>query len=418
MLNSAWEEMMKSLKDESGQVLVLSVLSMSLLIGFLALAVDVGTLFRAKRLMQTAADSAAIAGAQEYPYGDYQTAGRAAAAQNGVVVGTNGGDVTINAKPLSGPFLNQLGYVEAIVSQSQPTFFGKIFTGSMFRNSVAVTARAVATLGPGQGCIYTLGTSGTDISMSNGARLNAPGCGIFDNSGSTSPPAASVVGGATITAAAVGVVGAVSTNNGGAISPTAVTGIAPVSDPLASLQPPTFNVGSCLPDPVHGAFGNYSIGPGAGGSVCYNGLNIANGASVALAPGLYIINGAMTIAGGTTISGTGVTFYFPTPSGSFALNNGATLSLAAPTTGTYEGMLLWEASGNMNPINIAGGTSSTLKGVIYAPSAALSLSNNAGSQVYVDLVVNSLSIVGGANLQSYASLPGVSSPITGVRLVE
>src|ERR1700679_4257218 len=101
--------MMKSLKDESGQVLVLSVLSMSLLIGFLALAVDVGTLFRAKRMMQTAADRVAIAGAQEYPYGDYQTAGQAAAAQNGVVVGTNGGVVTINPAPLSGPFLNRAG---------------------------------------------------------------------------------------------------------------------------------------------------------------------------------------------------------------------------------------------------------------------------------------------------------------------
>jgi hypothetical protein len=213
-------------------------------------------------------------------------------------------------------------------------------------------------------------------------------------------------------------VGSVSTSNGGSISPTAVSGIAPVSDPLELLPSPTFNAGSCLPDPVHGAFGNYSIGPVSGGTVCYNGLNIANGASVTLAAGFYIINGAMTVAGGTTISGTGVTFYFPAPGGSFTLNNGATLSLVAPTTGTYEGMLIWEASGNVNPINIAGGTNSTLEGVIYAPSAALSLSNNAGSHVYVDLVVNSLSIVGGANLQSYASLPGVSSPITGVRLVE
>jgi hypothetical protein len=416
MLNCAWEEMMKSLKDESGQVLVLSVLSMSLLIGFLALAVDVGTLFRAKRMMQTAADCAAIAGAQEYPYGDYQTAGQAAAAQNGVVVGTNGGVVTINPAPLSGPFLNRAGYVEAIVSQSQPTFFGKIFTGSVFQNSVAVTARAVATLVPGQGCIYTLGTSITDISMSNGARLNVPGCGIFDDS--SSGTAASVIGGAKITAGSVGVVGGVSTNNGGTISPTAITGIAPVNDPLELLQSPTFNAGSCLPDPVHGAFGNYSIGPVSGGTVCYNGLNIANGASVTLAPGLYIINGAMTVGGGTSISGTGVTFYFPSPSGSFTLANGATLSLTAPTTGTYEGMLLWEASGNTNQMTFAGGTISTLEGVIYAPSAQLSLTNGVVTTVYVDLVVNSLSISGNNSFQSYASLPGVSSPITSVRLVE
>jgi hypothetical protein len=407
---------MKLLKDESGQVLVLSVLSMALLIGFLALAVDVGTLFRAKRLMQTAADSVAIAAAQEYPYGDSTTAANAAANQNGVNVGAGGNTVTVNNPPLSGAFVGTPGYIEAIVSQSQPTFFGKIFTGNMFQGSVAVSARAVATLGPSQNCIYTLGTSITDIAISNNAQLNASGCGILDDS--NSPTAASVVGGAKITAAAVGVVGGVSTNNGGTISPTAVTGIAPVSDPLASLQPPTFNAGSCLPDPVHGTFGTYSIGPGAGGSVCYNGLNIANGASVTLAPGLYIINGAMTIAGGTTISGTGVTFYFPTPSGSFTLNNGATLSLTAPTTGAYDGMLLWEASGNTNPLIFAGGTISTLEGVIYAPSAQFSLTNGVATTVYVDLVVNSLSMSGNANLQSYASLPGTSSPITAVKLVE
>ena len=46
----------------------MTALSMTVLVGFLALAIDVGMLFRAKRNMQIAADAAAIAGALDYKY--------------------------------------------------------------------------------------------------------------------------------------------------------------------------------------------------------------------------------------------------------------------------------------------------------------------------------------------------------------
>src|SRR5215475_2110057 len=55
--------------DESGQMLVLTALCMTLLMGFLALAIDVGILFRAKRNVQIAADAGAIAGALHQQYG-------------------------------------------------------------------------------------------------------------------------------------------------------------------------------------------------------------------------------------------------------------------------------------------------------------------------------------------------------------
>jgi uncharacterized membrane protein len=51
---------MRAMKEEHGQMLVLVALSMTVLLGFLALAVDVGLLFRAKRTMQVAADAAAV----------------------------------------------------------------------------------------------------------------------------------------------------------------------------------------------------------------------------------------------------------------------------------------------------------------------------------------------------------------------
>ena len=56
---------MKRLKDESGQALIITALCMTCLFGFAALATDVGLMFREKRLLQIAADSAAVAGALE-----------------------------------------------------------------------------------------------------------------------------------------------------------------------------------------------------------------------------------------------------------------------------------------------------------------------------------------------------------------
>ncbi len=120
-------KMLRKLKDESGQAMFLTLLCMTCLLGFVGFATDVGTLLHAKRNLQIAADSAAIAGAAELNYTDMKTAGDAAAAQNGVIIGTNGGAVAINNPPTEGAYAGQAGYVEAIVSQTQPTFFMKMF---------------------------------------------------------------------------------------------------------------------------------------------------------------------------------------------------------------------------------------------------------------------------------------------------
>jgi uncharacterized membrane protein len=48
---------------QSGQIFVLTSLALVAIIGFAALAVDVGFLYSNRRRMQTAADAAAVAGA-------------------------------------------------------------------------------------------------------------------------------------------------------------------------------------------------------------------------------------------------------------------------------------------------------------------------------------------------------------------
>ncbi len=54
-------------RDESGQVLVFVAVILTVLVGMAALVVDVGSWYQAQRHLQTAADAAALAGAQELP---------------------------------------------------------------------------------------------------------------------------------------------------------------------------------------------------------------------------------------------------------------------------------------------------------------------------------------------------------------
>ena len=65
---------MNRLRSEAGQAAVLSVVFMAALLGAVALVLDVGSWYRAQRNLQSDADAAALAGAQELP-DDTATAG-------------------------------------------------------------------------------------------------------------------------------------------------------------------------------------------------------------------------------------------------------------------------------------------------------------------------------------------------------
>jgi Flp pilus assembly protein TadG len=109
-------------KPEKGQAIVVMAFALVGLLAFMALAVDVGFLRYEKRLLQTAADAAAIAGAAELSYGDVTSAAKADSAANGFTNGSSGVTVTVNNPPLSGPHVSDSNYVEAIVSRTAPTY--------------------------------------------------------------------------------------------------------------------------------------------------------------------------------------------------------------------------------------------------------------------------------------------------------
>jgi len=104
-----------------GQVIVLVCVSLVAMMGMIAVVTDFSFMQHQRNMMQTAADSAAMAGATELNYGDQVAAGKADAASNGYTDGQGSVSVTINNPPTSGPNASNAAYVEAIVSKPEPT---------------------------------------------------------------------------------------------------------------------------------------------------------------------------------------------------------------------------------------------------------------------------------------------------------
>ena len=408
---------MNSLKDESGQTLILVALSLTGVLGFVTLATDVGTLLHAKRNLQMVADSAAIAGAVELKQStvtaNVQGAGAAGATRNGITSGANGATVTVNYPPANGLNAGKAGYVEAIVTQSQPTFFMKLFSF----NSMNVSARAVAFAGSTSGtcCLCTLNKTAPDsINLQGSFNVAVPGCQVIDDSNSASALDFTGAGG-RLTASGVGVVGGAAGFTGDS-TPTPVTGIAPLSDPLVNIiSPPTYTAASCTAVPKTGNWGPAT----AGGTVCYSG-NISVKANVTMNPGVYVFTGTLDFGGHGSLTGTGVTLYIA-PGGTFGGNgNGnTTLDLTAPTSGPYNGILLYQDPSNTNVAELNGTPITHFTGIVYMPSNQFILSGNTTMNMTTDLIVNTFYDKGNANINitDYTQTV-VGSPLTTIALVE
>src|ERR1019366_9615782 len=218
-------------------------------------------------------------GAAEINYGDVTSAARADSAQNGYSNGSNGITVAVNDPPSSGSHKggSNAGYVEVIVSQSQPTIFMKMLS----RGAMVVAARAVATNVPAPSCVDTLSPSppsGFGVDLSGSADLALTGCGLtIDATGGSAFKAG---GGIIVTASFIDVVGGTSIHNGAQLTPpTPVTGITPISDPLSSIvsPPPASDYSSGCISSTYGT-GTFTIGPSSSsGYVCYSSLSVTSG---------------------------------------------------------------------------------------------------------------------------------------------
>ena len=410
---------MRRHKSETGQALLLMALSMIVLCGFAGLGIDMGYLRYMKRQMQSATDSAALAGAAEVGYGDVTSAADADASTNGFTNGVNGASITVNNPPTSGPKQGNAQYVEVLISQQQPTFFMKL----LGVQSEMVSTRSVAYSGISGACIYALDPSQSSAFTVNGNSNLTAQCGILDNS-NNSQAALVQNGGGCLSAKYIGVVGAFKNNSSCLPSPTPVSGVAAFSDPLAYLAPPT--VGSCDYTSTSITGGTTTIYPG----VYCSGLSISGGSTdVTFSPGTYIINGGgINISGGANVHGDGVTFYITAPSTSsfkgVSITGGSNSQLIAPTSGQYASILFFQdrsmsSSSSGADSNIAGGSGTAIEGTLYFPTTNLTYAGSSVDSLYTILIADTVKISNTTVIQdTYTVLPNGSSPIHSAILSE
>jgi Putative Flp pilus-assembly TadE/G-like len=395
---------------QAGQALVLAAMGLTLFILAAGLGIDMGYLRYQKRLQQSAADSAAIAGAAEIPFSGCSTGSCPGAttdsAANGFTDGVNNVTVTVYSPPNDGPHAGLPNYVEVLVTKIQPTFFVRI-AGV---NSATVTARAVAYLsGNLQNCMYALGTGNGGIT-NNGGNVTAPNCGIISNHNLRTS------GGGSTTAREIGVAGFANGNN----HPTPKTGIVPAANPLAYLQPPA--TGGCLPGGAGRVNGTTPVilNPG---NYC-GGISISGAQNVTLNPGTYAVTGgSLTFNGTGTVSGAGVTFYIGAAGGTVSLNAATinqTVSLSAPTSGADAGILFYQDPGNTSAATLTGTTNSKLEGALYFPSANLTIGATGNNAAYTIAVAETLQLGGASALNFPSDFSSLSngSPIKNAALVE
>ncbi len=400
-------------RSESGQVLVLTAMSIVVLLGFAAMAADLGQFWSVRRKMQTAADAAAISAAIALRLKEDATAaGRSVSALNGFTDSSNSVTVAVNNPPASGPSAGNASYVEVIVTQTKSSYF----LSALGYSSVNISARAVGSSTNSPACVFSLDPTASGALSVGGSSSMTLGCGaLVDSSSST---ALSTNGGGTLTATAIGVVGGYS---GSGMTPTPKSGIAPAPDPLSYLTPPS--VGGCDQTNFHASgSGTTTLNHG----VYCGGIQISGSGTVIFNSGLYILDGGgLKMTGSATLSGTEVTFYNTYDGsnsyGGISLSGSAQINLSAPTSGTYEAILFYQdptvpSSGASS--SITGNSSSTFDGAIYFKTTPLSYGGNSSSSGYTLILGRTVTISGhstvGANYSSLAD----GSPIRSTALYE
>jgi Flp pilus assembly protein TadG len=450
MLNSK-----KVLRDETGQVLVIAALSMTGLLGFMALATDVGVLLRSRRSVQTAADAAATAAALNYLHtastSSAIAAGKAAAGSNGVTDGTGGAAVTISIPPADGPNAGSALFAESQVSKPSNT----IFMGMFGFHTMTVGARAVAgTPTNGAVCIWIMAPSGASMELQGSYNIQAPGCGIYVNSPS-SQAFGDIGNGGTVNAAFLDVVGNSPPAHQTSPTPTTVNA-APRKSPWGNFD------GDSPSDCTHvvdtsAATGTPTITSsnmasvvtsymGAGNVVCFSGAvtfqgvtigsastaQDANGHTVYTADsanrGTLLFENGLTLSGTNSIYGAALDMY----AGNFSQGN-AVLNIVAPTAGKFAGLALVMSTHDTTStcqdphtttpcmqVQFGSGTSSVEEGYIYAPGAELYMQDNGGGVTASGIVAKTMyekSSPLSINFNYDSEFPGVT-PNRVVTLVE
>ena len=299
------------------------------------LALDVGMLQLRKLQIQHAADAAALGATCERArgYSDWVAAGKADAALNGFTNGVNGVAISIVSPPTGSAATSNPNGIQVTISQTYHTAFMGLVSGSA---TSTPGASSIANAQPVPDCVYIMNSQNQPFPFENvtysgfysscNIYVNNDGFSIYNDSGST------------LSASGYAIKSTSSSTAGslleGPVNPTPSWNSLVEIDPLAWETAPTFS--SCTYTSKTVTNSSATLNPGT-----YCGGITLNNATVTFNPGLYIVTGGMTWENGSTITGTGVTFYLTTGGGfgyaNFNIEN-STVTLSAPTSTSGGGL--------------------------------------------------------------------------------
>jgi hypothetical protein len=369
-------------RDEKGSMATLAALSMTAVVGFGGMGIDMAMWYSQKRVTQNIADAAAVAATYALREGGGLVGAQQAAMEEAVRNGFGGaGDTLTVANAAVVPGATGTPLVNVTIRREVPVFFAGLFLDT--DPQVAATATGgVHTLG--NICVLGLDeNAGRTVEFIGNTYANV-GCGVASNS--SSGDSLYVSGNATLIANPAQSFGDIVVAGSGEL----ITQLPPmpfsprVPDPFENRAFPVVS-GTC---DFNGLVVNsdQTIGPAvAGGSVRICGdLTVKPNISLTLEPGIYFVDGGDVLFQGH-VTGDDVTIVLtgssPSNIGEIDIRAQSVVTLTAPSSGAYQGIVIHQdASAEEDGDNkFNGGSGLTLRGAIYIKNQPITY--NGGTDV-------------------------------------
>ena len=406
-LTSKWSLPGTPWSDERGNVAIMTAMLAVPLVGFSALAVDVGVWEVNKSAMQGAADQAALAAGLTMSVGKgaAQQEAKGVAAAHGFVHGVASVSVAVNIPPTTGSYVGNANAVEVVITQQQQGFM----SGVILSSPPVASAKAVVVPGQAATCVMALATSGVGIKGSGSSGINTENCNIYvnstDNCGVNLSGSSKVKGYDVLLASkSVCTSGSSSVSAFNKLQFSAPAAVDPYRERTIP-RPASY----CEKKPDQKGK-SYNLTAGT-----YCGLSFGGSDTVKLEPGLYIFDGGgLDLGGSATLTGSGVTLVFTSSgssnggnsvSGSSSLN--LTPIMSGPTAGITAGIAIWLDARKGVALDFSGSSNLTVTGAVYAPASDVKWSGS-GNTPCTQLIASTITLSGSSTLRHDCDGFGVS----------
>jgi len=363
--------------DRRGSALVIAAAALPMLCGAAGLATDTIQWTLWKRQLQRAADSAALSGVYD----------REATGNTGTAASVVAHDLTLNLHTHFGlksgyPIVTFPADTNVLTNQVKVTLALKhaLPFSSLFMTvppTIIANATAASIGTGGNACVQALEPNAAKTGITNGgsSTIYMPDCVMYSNSPSTN--SASAGGSSNVTAKAIAAVGGIQKSNNwhvGSYMPYSPQ----LADPFAQVSPDP-NAMHCVASALTQST-NFATLPA--GTNCFSSLSVGSNTALAVPANfgpIYINGGNANLQGNFSCTGCTVVLTNNNSAsnatiGTLTSNAQATSTITAPTSGTYQGIAVYQdrrAADCSGCDKINGGSSSIITGALYFPKQEL-----------------------------------------------